>query len=234
MVAEGAGTSPPYEGIDGSGTDIGRILSLSDGIFAFAMTLLVLNLALPAVGARSSAGSVFDYLNHLGNQLLIYILAFMVIFGWWNVHHRIFSAIRRYDPTLLRLNTLFLLLISIVPFTLALVFAFGPIYFLDRGISAEVSVAMFGTIEVGTGLVLFGIWRHATSGHLLVDPSLPPEWIGYAEQIVLIRVVVFGISVGLAFALPVVGELVWAGAILQRRYRRSPPRVAPGALLPTG
>ena len=138
----------PYEGMTGSGSDMSRIISLSDGVFSFAMTLLIINLALPAVSQASSSPTIGTYLSQLEPRMLDYGLAFVVVASWWGEHHRIFSAIRRYDSRLMVLNLYFLLLISVTPFILALVFAFGPHNFTDRRSSAIIAVGLFGGVEM--------------------------------------------------------------------------------------
>jgi uncharacterized membrane protein len=232
-VAPEATADAPYEGIDGSGTDMNRILSLSDGVIAFAMTLLVVTLALPvlSVAPNLSKETLSTYLGELGVAPLLFIIAFLVVGSWWSAHHRLFSAIRRYDHLLEQLNLLVLLLVAFTPFLLALVFAYGPGSVADDSRwDARDVVALFALVEVATGAVMLAIWRHATKDHRLVDASLPADWISYAEQQNLIRVGVFGLSIAVAFVAPIVAELVWFGILFSRNIRSHPsPRAPPGA-----
>ena len=66
---------------------MGRILSLSDGIFAFAMTLLVINLAVPTrpLGGPALTG----YLGGLEPGLVAYVVGFVIIGSFWVGHHRV-------------------------------------------------------------------------------------------------------------------------------------------------
>ncbi|MCI4330703.1 MAG: DUF1211 domain-containing protein [Thermoplasmata archaeon] len=220
MSSEPASATPAYEGIDSRGTDLGRILGLSDGVFAFSMTLLVISLALPAVGTRH--GSLVDFLSNDRGPLVAYALGFFVVAAWWSGHHRIFSAIRRYDQVLLQLNNLFLLLVSITPFTLAIVFEYGPTTLWTFDDSAREAIILFAAMQAAVGAVLLGIWRHATDGRRLVDPSLPDAWIRFAEVETGLRVLVFGVSIAVAFVNPLLAEFVWFGVILSRRRTRPP------------
>ncbi|MCI4358502.1 MAG: hypothetical protein L3J95_02630 [Thermoplasmata archaeon] len=127
----------------------------------------------------------------------------------------------------MRLNNLFLLLISVTPFILALVFAYGPHDVTDRSESAILAVGLFGTVELITGLVLYGIWRLSTKGHRLVDPGLPDEWVEFAEVQSLRRIAVFGLSVLVGLALPLLAEFIWLGTILGRRWKPNPPPSSP-------
>lgn len=234
MPGDGRDPGPPYEGVDGEGSDLGRILSLSDGVFGFSMTLLVVTLALPAVIGGSTGTGIYNYLGALEPALLSYALAFMVIAGWWGEHHRVFSAIRRYDNALFRLNTVFLLTVSITPFMLAVVHVYGPTGLFDRSNSAILSVTLFGLVELLTGALLLLIWRHATRDFLLVDRSLPTEWVRFGEAQCIRRVLLFLVAVLAGFALPIAGELLWISPMVARRWRPvAPPRRSAPAPSPT-
>lgn len=228
MEEVGPGLAPtPYEGIDGRGTDLDRLVGLSDGVFAFAMTLLVISLALPALNHLGPTVPIGKFLAEDENALLGYALAFMVVAAWWSGHHRIFSAMRRYDSTLMHLNNLFLLLVSVTPFTLALVFVYGPSGLFSMAWPAKESIAIFAGMQTLTGVVLIAIWRHATAQHRLVDPSLPDEWIRFAERETALRVLVFGASFVVAFVLPLAAEFIWVLVLVGRHRSRPPARGAP-------
>ena len=218
--------APGYESLSGEGADLARVIALSDGIFAFAMTLLVVNLVLPT--AATGESDLGAYLNGHLPQLLDYVLAFLIVAAWWSTHHRTFSVIRRYDSTLLRLNTLFLLLISVTPFMLALVFAFGPTGLFSTATSARLAVALFSGVQVATGIVALAIWRQATGDHRLVDADLPAEWIRFAEVQGLWRIGIMAAALLVGLALPTFGQIVWFGALVNRRRldRSAPSRAA--------
>lgn len=124
-----AGARPPkphpYEGLDGTGTDPSRLLGLSDGEFAFALTFLVVSLLLPQVG-NPAPPSLAAYLARLEPGSLAYLLSFFIIATWWDAHHRLLSPLVRYDPLLVRLNQAFLLNVSVTPFLVALLLDYGP------------------------------------------------------------------------------------------------------------
>jgi uncharacterized membrane protein len=92
-----------------------RIISLSDGVFAFAMTLMVLTLDTPArdkVGPAQLREAILEQWP----GLLAYALTFFVIANYWVVHHRLFQFLRGHDAGLIWLNICFLFLISFLPF----------------------------------------------------------------------------------------------------------------------
>ncbi|MFY9716787.1 MAG: TMEM175 family protein [Thermoplasmata archaeon] len=208
------------EGLDGSGTDLGRLLSLSDGVFAFALTFLVVSLLLPAPGT-TTVPSLNSLLSRLEPGFLAYALSFFVIATWWDSHHRLFSPIVRYDATLVRLNNFFLLVISITPFLVDLLFEYGP----GNGSpiqSTQVAIVLYAGVQALGGLDLLVIWRHATHGHRLVDPSLPEEWIRGMELNQAAVVAVFLVSMAVALLSPITAELVWIVMVFVRIHRRTP------------
>jgi Endosomal/lysosomal potassium channel TMEM175 len=88
---------------------IGRILALSDGVFAIAITLLIITIAIPAT--TSDAG-LPKALLALWPRYLAYVLSFLVIARFWVTHHLAFRLIARYDATLVWLNLLLLMFVS--------------------------------------------------------------------------------------------------------------------------
>ncbi|MCL6527530.1 MAG: DUF1211 domain-containing protein [Thermaceae bacterium] len=112
--------SDPFE----SSEDKARIAGLSDGIFAIALTLLVLELRVPELAnglSLAQARSAFDQeLLRLIPRLIFFALTFYVGSLTWLSHHRIFRHLERYDRRVLGLNLLFLAFISLLPFSTGL------------------------------------------------------------------------------------------------------------------
>jgi len=208
----------PYEGLDGSGRDLGRLLSLSDGVFAFALTFLVVSLLLPEPGATVQP-SLTSFLVKLEPGFLAYALSFVIIATWWDYHHRLFSPIVRYDSLLVRLNNFFLLVISITPFLVDLLFEYGPSKSTPL-LSTQIAIVLYAIVQALGGLDLLVIWRHATRGHRLVQADLPEEWIRGTERNQLVVVGVFLASIPVAFLTPVGAELAWIVMVFARIHRR--------------
>jgi uncharacterized membrane protein len=99
--------------------DTGRLEAFSDGVFAIAITLLVLEIAVPA----SAFGDLWRGIAHQWPSYLAYATSFWTIGGLWTVHHGIFRRLRRADGWILRLNLLLLMLVSFLPFPTALMAA---------------------------------------------------------------------------------------------------------------
>jgi uncharacterized membrane protein len=94
-----------------------RLEALSDGIFAFAMTLLVLSINLPQVSEADAQALIPGMILKLHTQFLLFVIAFFVLAGYWLSHHRIMHQVTFVDDMLIRLNILFLFFIVLIPFT---------------------------------------------------------------------------------------------------------------------
>ncbi|MGA7923653.1 MAG: TMEM175 family protein [Thermoplasmata archaeon] len=208
------------EGLDETGSDMSRTLSLSDGIFAFSMTLLVINLSIPVIGSSTTSGGLYHYLAVFYANIVAYGVAFWVIGSWWRLHHRLFSAIVRYDRTLTSLNLAFLLTISITAFPTALVFEYGPNHFFVFGSSANLAVIIFSGVQTIAGLLLWGIWRYASGPGGLVRPSLTPEWRRVTSGAEFNRAVVFAASMALGVISPYLAEATWVLSSFIRHRKR--------------
>jgi uncharacterized membrane protein len=97
------------------GIEFSRIVAFSDGVFAIAITLLVLQLDIPE---HLPAGrTLFEEIGDQDGDLLAYAISFAVLGNRWLAHHRFFAAVERFDGVLMGLNLLYLACIVLVPFT---------------------------------------------------------------------------------------------------------------------
>src|SRR5207244_5919784 len=92
--------------------------AFSDGVFAFAMTLLVLGLRDPAIG---STGPLLQGLFGEWPAFLAFGISFMTILVMWMNHHNLFTYVNRIDGPFMLLNGLLLLAATLIPFTTSLV-----------------------------------------------------------------------------------------------------------------
>ena len=92
--------------------EFSRIVAFSDGVFAIAITLLVLALEVPA-----NVDDLGSALRDQGDDLLAYALSFGVIGKFWLSHHRFYGVLARFDGNLMGLNLFYLAWIALVPFS---------------------------------------------------------------------------------------------------------------------
>jgi uncharacterized membrane protein len=112
---------PPL-GADPEAADLGRVLALSDGVFAIAITLLAIELRLPPGLTIPGAEHA---LHELLPQIGAYLLSYGVIGVLWLGHHRQFRALRRVDFVTARINLLMLGLVAALPFPSGLIAEYG-------------------------------------------------------------------------------------------------------------
>lgn len=180
------------------GRDLSRLLALSDGIFAFAMTLLVLGLALPAGFDPRQVGRV---LLNLRPAFLAYLLSFFVIWLYWRAHQRIFTYIQSYDRRLQDLNVVFLLFVAVMPFATNLLSSAG---------AELVAVWTYSLIQVGAGASLSLVWWHASREQRHTVRGIPPAWVRSLTWTTLLNPLVFAASLPIALVSPVLAEYSWA------------------------
>jgi uncharacterized membrane protein len=97
-----------------------RLLALSDGVVAIALTLLVLQLSVPVLAHnadRDSASALWHQLNRGSDEFVSYIISFYVIGQFWLAHHRAFRDVKGHREGLAWWNFAFLFTITIMPFT---------------------------------------------------------------------------------------------------------------------
>jgi uncharacterized membrane protein len=99
--------------------------SISDAVFAIAITLLVLDIRVPEIPERLVVEQLPQRLYELRPKYLSYVLSFVVILMYWMAHHSTFRAIRCYDRVLIWLNSLFLMCIAFLPFPTSLLGEYG-------------------------------------------------------------------------------------------------------------
>jgi len=93
-----------------------RLEAFTDGVFAIAATLLVLDLTTHSLGAIDSDAAMWDAIAGMGGRLVTFALSFLLLCLLWMVHVQQFEVIARVDATMLWLNSVRLLFIVLVPF----------------------------------------------------------------------------------------------------------------------
>jgi len=97
-----------------------RIEALSDGVFSITMTLLVLKLEVPPVMHHASNADMLEQLLNLTPAFITYVVTFLITGGFWFLHHLSFHFIRHVNAVLIWVTLLFLMLVSLLPFSAGL------------------------------------------------------------------------------------------------------------------
>jgi uncharacterized membrane protein len=181
---------------------IDRLLALTDGVVAIALTLLVLQLQVPAAKDFdvNSAGQLWHALGVDGSELISYLVSFVVIAQFWLVHHRILRTMRGHSEGLAWRNFAFLLALTLMPFTSDL---------LGRFSDNPLAVTFFAVNLVAISLSTQWIYIYA-SGHNLLDEerrSRYEEIVGRVRS--LLTVGVASLAVILAWTDTRLSRYVW-------------------------
>ena len=94
-----------------------RLEALVDGIFAFAMTLLVTGLVIPQLSKTEAEARLSVALANMHSELISFLVAFFVLASFWQMHNRQFHFVRRVDAGLLRITLFILAGVVLMPFT---------------------------------------------------------------------------------------------------------------------
>lgn len=160
----------------------GRVEAFSDGVFAIAITLLILDIKVPPVPEWLSAapadanGWLLGSLGHEWTAYVAYFMSFSVILVMWVSHHRIFTLLQRVDDRFLFWNGLLLMLVSIVPFPTSLL----ATYFMTP--AAKVGAAVYAGHGFAIALAFQGVWQHAIRNERLLAPGTKTEVARLSSQ----------------------------------------------------
>jgi uncharacterized membrane protein len=148
-----------------AGKSVERLAALSDGIFAVSMTLLVLDLRVPAAEAIHSERDLWHALVVLAPRILIFLMSVMTNGIFWVGQQTQLNHFARADRNLAWIHIAFLCAISLTPFTTSLLAEF---------IHYRIALLTYWFNIVLLGAVLYWSWSYATRARLLAD-DVPAE-----------------------------------------------------------
>ncbi len=165
------------------------MLAFSDGLFAIAMTLLVVGIAVPKLTDGDNVGDLADALNDLIPSFVSFFISFAVIGRYWLAHHEFIGRLRAMDNGLIGLNLVYLGFIAFLPFPTALL---GN--FFENPLSVASYAVAVGVVS-GMEVVLF---RHAHRRGLMAE-RMPEDVYRFGVAASLAPVLFFALSIPLAF-----------------------------------
>jgi len=165
-----------------------RIESLSDCIFAFSMTLLVMNFSFPSVGTDKSEVQVTEVFLREIAKFDRFVLTFVLLAIFWITHHQQFHHIRRTDRGFLWIQVAILMFIVMVPFTAAWMSAYSHLHITNLVFDINLFIL---------GLLFLASWTYATRGGRLVDESIDGRsvWRGTARSLLTCAVALIAVTV---------------------------------------
>ena len=185
-----------------------RLLALSDGVVSIALTLLVLQIAVPAVSSLKDPHSASELANALGkggDAWISYAISFYVVIQFWILHHQVFRRIAQQQERLVLWNAVFLFAVSVMPFTSDL---------LGKDGGNPLSVTIFALNLLLANLAVLGVQECARRRQLMRPGRY--DFDGYRWNSAA-GIAVVALSLVLAWIDTTVAELSWLlfGAVPQ-------------------
>jgi uncharacterized membrane protein len=193
------GAQAPYARSN-TALEFDRFAFFSDAVYAIALTLLVIGIAVPTVEDVGSSRQMWDVLFDLRQEFITFFVGFAVIGRYWLAHHRFVAVLRAVDTRLMTVNLVYLAFVAFLPFPTALVGRY------EENLVAFAFFAVILSCVSGLETVLF-----VTAGRRgLLVVRVPHDVYRFGLVTSTLPVVVFLLSIPLAAAVnPTVGLLSW-------------------------
>jgi len=167
-----------------------RLEGLTDAVFAIAMTILVLDIHVPELLEHATSADLFSSLTPLWPRIASFGVSFIILGMFWVAHHTEFRYIKKIDHMLIWLNIFYLLFISLLPFTAAL---------LGRYPQNQTAVVIYGLHLMMMVIFQYLIWHHAVSRKGLVVEDLDPRVNKLADRVGYLGIGAYVVAIALSF-----------------------------------
>ena len=175
-------------------TETSRLEAFSDGVFAIAITLLVLGITVPGRDGVLSSGGLFPALLALWPSYLGYVISFVTIGIMWANHHTIFHYVRRTDRYLLIINVFFLMCIGFLPFPTAVLADY-----LKDADHRQAAVAAYSGAMFLNALAFNALWWYGTGKKRLLSTSVDLRGVRSITRRYALGPILYATAFGLAF-----------------------------------
>jgi uncharacterized membrane protein len=169
---------PPVEG--GGGMSVGRLEAFSDGVLAIVITLLILEIHVPAPGEPDNAkGQLGTALLHQWPHYVSYLLSFFIVGVIWLNHHATINLLARTDHKLQVLNLLLLLPVTVLPWPTDLL----ATYAVDgTPRDQRLAVLIYGITSTAMAVGFNVLWRYLRRHRELHKPHVTPELLAVRNR----------------------------------------------------
>jgi uncharacterized membrane protein len=209
-----------------------RLEALSDGVFAIAITLLILEIRIPETGEGSHVGSLAAALLHIWPSYFAYILSFLMIGIYWANHHYLYKLYRKTDHYFNLLNVFFLMCISFLPFPTALLGRY-----INNPTEQHTAASFYAFGLLLPAFSWFLLWLYASHNYRLIDPNLDPSFVKYLNRQYILSNILYSSALLVSFLSPNVAIAICVGLTLlymlppktpiYRTQTESPPEPLP-------
>jgi len=200
----------PADASDSPGPDDQRLVTLSDGVVAIALTLLILGIQVPSPGSLRDPDSVSALGGALSNTIdgwIGYVIAFYAITQFWLVHRHFFRCVRGDRDGVAAWNFLFLFTITVMPFTSDL---------LGKYPQNPLSVIIFSANLILATLSRFGMQWFVRRHHLL-DVRNTPASAQFGSMQGIVNICFYVLAMPVALVNPDLAKFCWLGLALSPR-----------------
>ena len=180
--------------------EFGRIVAFSDGVFAIAITLLVLNLEIPQTPEALS-----DLFRESSGDFFAYAVSFAVLGRFWVLHHNFFSDVERFDHRLMAINLVYLAWVTVTPFATGV---FGDL--TDEPEAIAIYAGAIAALSATGALMRI----YALRAGLMYEDAARREPYGPWSPWRFAIPIVFLASIPVAYISPDLAPLVWLGSFL--------------------
>ncbi len=167
-----------------------RVEAFSDGVFAVAITLLVLQFTVPEVGSGKLLSTVLGQWP----QLVTYVATFLTVGVVWVNHHTIFRNLRAVDRTIQFINLVLLMTVVLLPYPTALLGRY-----LNSGQNGSVAAAFYAVVMTVMAIAFQTLVAWALTHPQLLRPEIEGARVGAVLPRFALGLVVYAVSIGLAF-----------------------------------
>jgi uncharacterized membrane protein len=193
-----------------AGRNLDRLAALSDGVFAVAMTLLVLDIHVPAHELIQDEAGLWQALVGLAPRLLTYLMSFVTLGIFWLGQQAQLDRFARADRDLVWIHIGFLALVSVMPLSTALLGAF---------VTYRIALLAYWLNIALLGLVLYGSWRYASRAALLQADATPELSAAMVRRIAVAQGLY---AIGAALCIFGTARSIGFIALVQLNYALSP------------
>ena len=172
----------------------GRLETLTDGVFAIIMTILVFNISVPELILFTEGEHAEERLSNkfasLWTDILAYIISFTTLAVYWVTHHRIFRWILYVDRPLIWINISFLMTIGIIPFSTTL---------LTQYLDQQISIFAYSFNAILAGVIVYALYFYAKRHPVLVDKTVPALIVRRSGRRTIITTLTYSVAILFSF-----------------------------------
>ena len=190
-------SAPTYNQVAGD-RSLDRIGALSDGLFAIAMTIIVLEIRVPDVQPHTDA-ALLGAIGQLGPRFLTYFLSFLTLGIFWNAQHAQLNYVARADRNFAWLQLVYLSIVALMPFSTSLLAEF---------IDLRVAFLVYWLNLYLLGVGLYAAWWYANRADLLTADASPGVRYAFRRRIVVYQVA-YGVGAVVAMLVGTLPALAW-------------------------